>query len=240
MYCPGCANENANDVRFCRRCGLDVSKVPSALEHGLPEGGIRTDWTWVAVMALLGLVFCSASLVLAPSSGPDVRTGVGFYVSGAVWLATVASVSLMKLHPSVRIRHDFDLRKLMLGLAVVLIGGGMLVASRFVGMTLLTIGALGCALVGFSLFGRLLPRVVRAQYESWKDVRTGVPDMSVPDEVSGEASITQRLEQKRDGWQLAAPPSVVPLPSTDNDEEPTRRLADTGKLPVRADERNPE
>ena len=36
MYCPKCATQNAEDVKFCRSCGTNLSLVPQALTGHLP------------------------------------------------------------------------------------------------------------------------------------------------------------------------------------------------------------
>lgn len=36
MYCPNCGAANAEDVIFCRSCGLDVSGIARAMEKHLP------------------------------------------------------------------------------------------------------------------------------------------------------------------------------------------------------------
>ncbi|MBV8858457.1 MAG: zinc ribbon domain-containing protein [Acidobacteria bacterium] len=37
MYCPKCATQNADDARFCRGCGTDISLVPQAVTGALAE-----------------------------------------------------------------------------------------------------------------------------------------------------------------------------------------------------------
>lgn len=37
MYCPKCATANADEVKFCRSCGANLSLVPQALTGQLPE-----------------------------------------------------------------------------------------------------------------------------------------------------------------------------------------------------------
>jgi hypothetical protein len=37
MFCPKCATQNADDARFCRSCGVDISLVPQAVTGGLAE-----------------------------------------------------------------------------------------------------------------------------------------------------------------------------------------------------------
>jgi hypothetical protein len=38
MYCPNCAVQNADDAKFCRGCGANLSLVPQALTGQLPQG----------------------------------------------------------------------------------------------------------------------------------------------------------------------------------------------------------
>ena len=37
MFCPKCATQNADDARFCRSCGTDISLVPQAVSGTLAE-----------------------------------------------------------------------------------------------------------------------------------------------------------------------------------------------------------
>ena len=37
MFCPKCATPNADDARFCRSCGIDISLVPQAVTGALAE-----------------------------------------------------------------------------------------------------------------------------------------------------------------------------------------------------------
>ena len=37
MYCPKCAAQNADDAKYCRGCGADISLVPQALTGQLAE-----------------------------------------------------------------------------------------------------------------------------------------------------------------------------------------------------------
>jgi hypothetical protein len=37
MFCPKCAAQNADDAKFCRACGADVSLVPQAVSGQLAE-----------------------------------------------------------------------------------------------------------------------------------------------------------------------------------------------------------
>src|SRR5215211_6227531 len=37
MYCPRCATQNADDTKFCRSCGANLSLVPQAMTGRLPD-----------------------------------------------------------------------------------------------------------------------------------------------------------------------------------------------------------
>src|ERR1700759_1912338 len=42
MFCPRCAAQNADDARFCRACGTDISLVPQAVTGQL-AARLNTD-----------------------------------------------------------------------------------------------------------------------------------------------------------------------------------------------------
>lgn len=43
MFCPKCATQNADDARFCRGCGTDISLVPQAVTGTLAERMAAAD-----------------------------------------------------------------------------------------------------------------------------------------------------------------------------------------------------
>jgi hypothetical protein len=43
MFCPKCATQNADDARFCRGCGTDISLVPQAVSGALAERMAAAD-----------------------------------------------------------------------------------------------------------------------------------------------------------------------------------------------------
>lgn len=173
-----------------------------------------------------GVISALADTVL----GLGARVGIAWYLTGTLWFLTGASVAWMKLHPSVRVRLEADLRSLALGLLAVFAAGGFWVASRLDGMVVLAVGTLVCLAVGVPLVARLFPRVVRAQFQTWRD--SCIDPTDDEDETVVE-SVTDQLERKREAWQLAAPLSVVDVNA--DDDEPTRRLNETNPLTERAD-----
>ena len=52
MFCPRCAANQSNDIKFCTVCGANLQAVRQAVES--PEAGKKFDWadTWVADMFL--------------------------------------------------------------------------------------------------------------------------------------------------------------------------------------------
>jgi hypothetical protein len=52
MFCPGCALETSEDLKFCRRCGANLRGVREAMTSGATQD--KFDWskTWVADMFL--------------------------------------------------------------------------------------------------------------------------------------------------------------------------------------------
>ncbi|HVF57151.1 MAG TPA: zinc-ribbon domain-containing protein [Pyrinomonadaceae bacterium] len=45
MFCPKCATQNADDAKFCRACGADISLVPQALNGQIAERPVAADET---------------------------------------------------------------------------------------------------------------------------------------------------------------------------------------------------
>ena len=43
MFCPKCATQNIEGVRFCRSCGANVSLIPQALTGQLPAAPVSDD-----------------------------------------------------------------------------------------------------------------------------------------------------------------------------------------------------
>ena len=52
MFCPKCAAKNADDAKYCRACGADISLVPQAVTGRLAErlaaekGEGECQWQW--------------------------------------------------------------------------------------------------------------------------------------------------------------------------------------------------
>jgi hypothetical protein len=44
MFCPRCAAQNADDAKFCRACGTDISLVPQAVTGQLAERLSEDDY----------------------------------------------------------------------------------------------------------------------------------------------------------------------------------------------------
>ena len=94
MYCPKCGTQNADDARFCRGCGANVSLVPQALAGHLPastaeaQGGRPTghrrdrhkpdgppNLSYAVVKTFVGIAF-----VLVALSVRDV-----YQIAGQIW-----------------------------------------------------------------------------------------------------------------------------------------------------------
>ena len=54
MYCPGCATEITENLKFCKRCGANISGVRDAMVRAGSGEPQNFDWskTWVAGMLL--------------------------------------------------------------------------------------------------------------------------------------------------------------------------------------------
>ena len=75
MYCPNCAAQNADDAKFCRGCGANLSLVPQALTGELPhrrrrghhrdfEHGETPNLAAGITKAFMGLGFLIVAIVL--------------------------------------------------------------------------------------------------------------------------------------------------------------------------------
>ena len=75
MYCPNCAAQNADDAKFCRGCGTNLSLVPQALTGQLPhrrrrhrrddfEHGGSANLASGITKAFMGLGFLIVAIVL--------------------------------------------------------------------------------------------------------------------------------------------------------------------------------
>src|SRR5437762_7713904 len=51
MFCPNCATQTTDDVKFCRKCGANLRGVQEAMT-GLSAKAIDWDKTWVKEMLL--------------------------------------------------------------------------------------------------------------------------------------------------------------------------------------------
>lgn len=54
MFCPKCGSSQADDLRFCKQCGANLSAVRTAVEK--PDAVEKFNWnkTWVADMFMSG------------------------------------------------------------------------------------------------------------------------------------------------------------------------------------------
>ena len=68
MFCPKCGVENPEKVKFCRRCGCDLSLIPDVMSGKLTVGDVdKNKPTWEAAMIFLALslAFFIVSIILA-------------------------------------------------------------------------------------------------------------------------------------------------------------------------------
>jgi hypothetical protein len=52
IYCPGCATEAVDEVRFCKKCGTSLLGGKEALQAREPEKSFEWSKTWIAEMLL--------------------------------------------------------------------------------------------------------------------------------------------------------------------------------------------
>ena len=81
MYCPKCGLQNADETKFCRGCGADVSNVPAAIE----------------VRRTGDLALAEKQIDLYGSGLRGVLIGSGFLFSSAVAFAVSMRVAVLAL-----------------------------------------------------------------------------------------------------------------------------------------------
>src|SRR5688572_30295413 len=81
MYCPKCGLQNADETKFCRGCGADVSNVPAAIE----------------VRRTGDLALAEKQIDLYGSGLRGVLIGAGFLFSSAVAFAVSMRVAVLAL-----------------------------------------------------------------------------------------------------------------------------------------------
>jgi hypothetical protein len=52
MFCPRCASEQSDDLKFCKSCGANLQAVRQVIDAREPPGKIDWNKTWVADMFL--------------------------------------------------------------------------------------------------------------------------------------------------------------------------------------------
>ena len=114
MYCPSCGNQNSEDQRFCRSCGLRLDTISQVVKHELqeipefvPEPGAGFSWrsifftAWYYGLFLIGLgliIISVGTKIIGEQLVADIGSvmsllGVGLLVSRGILLlkGTLAS-----------------------------------------------------------------------------------------------------------------------------------------------------
>ena len=81
MYCPKCGSINADETKFCRGCGADMSNVPAA----------------VAVRQTQDLALAEKQIDLYGSGMRGVLIGAGFLISSGIAFAVSMRVAVLAL-----------------------------------------------------------------------------------------------------------------------------------------------
>ena len=81
MYCPKCGLQNADETKFCRGCGADMSNVPAALE----------------VKRTGDLALAEKQIDLYGSGLRGVLIGTGFLISSGIAFAVSVRVAVLAL-----------------------------------------------------------------------------------------------------------------------------------------------
>jgi hypothetical protein len=116
MFCPDCGMENANNQKFCRRCGTNLIALERAREvvseistgHAVPPVEPRTVLRILAFIASLGFICVTAMIMLlsafqyldsndpARFHGPPIGVIAGFFGYGALVLICRQLLTLLK------------------------------------------------------------------------------------------------------------------------------------------------
>ncbi len=101
MFCPKCAAQNAENVRFCRSCGIELEAVSAALSGKLSlrnrdrndkdENSNDPDKLWNSFISnsLIGLAFVVIAIVLTITNAAGGRVwGFWMLIPGAACLGT--------------------------------------------------------------------------------------------------------------------------------------------------------
>ena len=100
MFCPRCGAQHAEDLKFCKTCGINLNAVRQVVEA--KEGDKKFDWsdTWVAEMFLSGSAHERRKLELDRARGltpevkryNEIKAGV---ITGSIGIAIMIFLSVM-------------------------------------------------------------------------------------------------------------------------------------------------
>jgi hypothetical protein len=236
MFCPRCARENDDGARFCRRCGLSLRLIPEALEGMRTEDSASGRWkaAWIGGIALLLCAGCASLGYFYDASEFSVPTGIrlfGSYLTGASMFATAAAMAYFMLHPSVQIGYRERIKEMAFGVALLLGAGGVAIGLQTVQLPMLGLALailmLVVAVPTIVMAGRAVAGAQRRATEEAEEA-----EEAEEEETHEAESITDRIDARREAWQLEPPPSVV---STALDDAPDvvvpEDAVDTARLP---------
>lgn len=109
MFCPKCAAQNAENLRFCRSCGLELEAVSAAMTGKLSlkknvadcSDGDSNDpdklWNAAITNFLLGLAFLIVSVVLVVTGAAGGRNWWFWMLIPAFWQIGSGTASYLKV-----------------------------------------------------------------------------------------------------------------------------------------------
>jgi hypothetical protein len=224
MYCPSCAKENADNARFCRRCGQGLGLVPDAVAGRISEREGRLAWWRMSILMLLSLFIGPMIGTFLASLHPRFGLAALCELFGAICLFGGALAgAYFQTSPSILIAKRSEVRQFLSGAALLFGGAGAFIAASALAPEVSSWGLAMLALFGVASLTMMVPAGVavgRAQYRAWKETLEDdeEEDEEEEEEDADAASTTDRLTEKHAAWQLEPPPSVVDVePETDGD-----------------------
>jgi hypothetical protein len=163
MFCPECATELVQGIKYCRTCGTDVRLVPAAMAGDLPTGNLDTSSIVIAISGglAIGLVYLAWFVVEPPRNAWDLMR----LVASLSFLGNAFAYFMFRFAPPTFKPFKQQLGYVgvgMVGLFTAFVMGWLVLADSFPFYALYIAGGLGLLSIGMvatSLYDIAAPRV---------------------------------------------------------------------------------